>query len=400
MPSNRCGHHTLHKPRLFSGLAAEIALVTDTIPRWVRTRVDGFDPSLDTVTVRWPAAQPWWGQLSPAARALIAVACEFDAMYLAEAVVLSCVTTEPRQILLGQLASWQRLQRRDNVRQPVAVFPLSILHCRERKRFPITGTIRDVSAGGLMLCVDHEVQRGDSLAVQFTLPGDTLEIRILRMVPYPYGVNFVLPGSAGAGTLPEEFPEGRVKSFEWRDGAEHLPFASGIRVPLRPFLGSMAVAPAASGRVSAVPPGPYGGNLDLKELSEGATLYLPVFVSGGLFSAGDAHAVQGDGEVNTSAVETAMREAQLQFVLRKDLKLQLPMAETPTHWIAMGFHQDLDEAARIALRQAIAWLVQSRGLGREDAYSLCSLAVDMRITQLVNREKGVHAMIPKAIFTN
>lgn len=231
-------------------------------------------------------------------------------------------------------------------------------------------------------------------------PGDTLEIRILRMVPQPYGVNFLLPGSAGAGTLPEEYPEGRVKSFEWSEGAEHLPFASGIRVPLRPFLGSMAVAPAASGRVSAVPPGPYGGNLDLKELSEGATLYLPVFVSGGLFSAGDAHAVQGDGEVNTSAVETAMREALLQFVLRKDLKLQLPMAETPTHWIAMGFHQQLDEAARIALRQAVAWLVQNRGLSREDAYSLCSLAVDMRITQLVNREKGVHAMIPKGIFTS
>jgi len=160
----------------------------------------------------------------------------------------------------------------------------------------------------------------------------------------------------------------------------------------------MAVAPPTPGRVSAVPPGPYGGNLDLKELVEGTTLYLPIFVPGALFSTGDAHALQGDGEVNTSAVETAMREARLQFIVRRDMVLTNPLAETATHWIAMGFDPDLDEAARIALREAIGWLMRCRGLTREKAYSLCSLAVDFRVTQLVDRNKGVHAMIPKSIF--
>jgi acetamidase/formamidase len=229
-------------------------------------------------------------------------------------------------------------------------------------------------------------------------PGNTLEVRILRLVPYPFGVNFSLPGATGAGTLPEEFPLGYVHDFEWEDGSTEISFGRGINLRLRPFLGSMAVAPATPGRVSAVPPGPYGGNLDLKELVEGTTLYLPIFVPGALFSAGDAHALQGDGEVNTSAVETALREARLQFVVRRDMALTNPLAETPAHWIAMGFDPDLDEAARIALREALGWLVRCRGLSREEAYSLCSLAVDFRVTQLVDRNKGVHAMIPKAIF--
>ncbi len=230
-------------------------------------------------------------------------------------------------------------------------------------------------------------------------PGDVLEIRILRLVPYPFGVNTVYPGLIGAGFLPEDFPGGRVQGFEWTEGAGEVAFGKDIRLPLHPFLGSMAVAPATSGRVSAVPPGPHGGNLDLKELVEGTTLYLPVFVPGGLFSVGDAHAVQGDGEVCSTAIETSLKEALLQFEVRKDLHLERPMAETPTHWITMGFHRDLDEAAKIALRAAIGWLEANKGLSREEAYSLCSLAVDMRITQLVNNDKGVHAMIPKGIFT-
>jgi acetamidase/formamidase len=230
-------------------------------------------------------------------------------------------------------------------------------------------------------------------------PGDVLEVRILRLEPYPFGVNFFFPAHVGAGALPEDFSEGFVRGFRWTEGASQVEFRPGVTIPLCPFLGSMAVAPAAATRVSGTTPGPYGGNLDLKELTEGATLYLPVFVPGALFSAGDAHAMQGDGEVSTSALETSLKEALLQFVVRKDLKLELPFAETPSHWITMGFHEDLDEAARIALRQAIGWLVQEKGLSREEAYSLLSLAVDVRITQLVNREKGAHAMIPKSIFS-
>jgi len=234
--------------------------------------------------------------------------------------------------------------------------------------------------------------------VEHARPGDVLEVRVLRLVPYPHGVHYVLPGAIGAGTLPEEFPQGHVMGFQWNSGDLTAPFGRGIALPLRPFLGVMAVAPAEDGELNANAPGPHGGNMDLKELVEGAVLYLPVFVNGALFSTGDAHALQGDGEVSGTALETSMKEARLQFVVRHDLKLDLPMAETPTHWITMGFHPDLDEAARIALRGAVAWLAQTRGLGRLEAYSLCCLAVDMRITQLVDGNKGVHAMIPKELF--
>lgn len=236
------------------------------------------------------------------------------------------------------------------------------------------------------------------VCVEGAEPGDVLEVRILRLVPYPFGVNFAMPGSTGAGTLPDEFHDGFARGFQWEPDAEEVSFGRGIRLPLKPFMGIMAVAPATPGSVNAVPPGPYGGNIDLKELVEGTTLYLPVFVPGALFSTGDAHALQGDGEVSTTALECSMKEAHFQFVVRKDMTLERPMAETPTHWITMGFHPDLDEAARIALRDAIEWLVRTRGLSRDDAYSLCSLAVDLRVTQLVDRDKGIHAMIPKAIF--
>ncbi|MBP1716283.1 MAG: Acetamidase/Formamidase [Deltaproteobacteria bacterium] len=160
----------------------------------------------------------------------------------------------------------------------------------------------------------------------------------------------------------------------------------------------MGVAPrAGEKRISSVPDY-FGGNIDNKELVAGTILYLPVQVPGALFSAGDAHALQGDGEVDVTAIETAMAEAVLEFFVRKDLKLERPMAETPTHWITMAFHPDLDEAAKIALRDAIQFLSTSKGLSRGDAYALSSLAVDLRVTQIVDGNKGIHAMIPKTIF--
>ncbi len=148
----------------------------------------------------------------------------------------------------------------------------------------------------------------------------------------------------------------------------------------------------------AAVPGYFGGNMDIKELVAGATLYLPVSAKGGLFSTGDAHAAQGDGEVNVTAIETAMDEAVFQFVVRKDMKLEGPMAETDTHWITTGFHKDLNEAVKIALRGAIQFISQTKGLTPDDAYSLCSLAVDLRVSQIVDGNKGIHAMIPKSIF--
>jgi len=138
--------------------------------------------------------------------------------------------------------------------------------------------------------------------------------------------------------------------------------------------------------------------MDNKELVAGTTLYLPVNASGALFSTGDAHAVQGDGEVNVTAIETAMDEAVLQFVVRKDMKLERPMVETPTHWIATGYHKDLNEAVKIAVRDAIQFISKTKGLTPADAYTLSSLAVDLRVTQIVDGNKGIHAMIPKAIF--
>jgi len=229
-------------------------------------------------------------------------------------------------------------------------------------------------------------------------PGDVLEIRIGKLVPVEFGVNYHLPGHMGIGGLPEDFAHGQIKTFRLDRERWETAFAPGITLPLAPFLGVMGVAPRPGERRPAAVPDYFGGNIDNKELREGATLFLPVSVPGALFSAGDAHAVQGDGEVNVTAIETALEEALLQFVVRKDMRLERPLAETPTHWITMGFHPDLDEAAKIALRDAIRFLVGVKGLTADEAYALASMVVDLRVTQIVDTNKGIHAMIPKEVF--
>lgn len=231
-------------------------------------------------------------------------------------------------------------------------------------------------------------------------PGDVLEVRIEKLVPADWGVNYHLPGRLNMGGLPEDFPDGRIKTLPLDLAGMVTTLAPGIRVPLKPFLGIMGVAPRAGERRPAAVPDYFGGNLDNRELGEGAVLYLPVSVEGALFSTGDAHAAQGDGEVNVTAIETALREAVLRFVVRKDMRLERPLAETPTHWITMGFHRDLDEAVKIALRDAVQFIVGTARLAPEDAYTLASLAVDLRVTQIVNGNKGIHAMLPKAVLGN
>jgi acetamidase/formamidase len=149
--------------------------------------------------------------------------------------------------------------------------------------------------------------------------------------------------------------------------------------------------------VPSGPPGAFGGNLDNPDLVTGSTLYLPVQVRGALLSIGDGHAVQGHGEVSLSAVETSLK-GEVQVVLHKQQHLKLPRAETPTHFITMGLHADLDEAAKIATREMLDWIVQMKGLSRDDAYLLASAAMDLSVTQVVDGTKGVHAMLPKAIF--
>jgi acetamidase/formamidase len=229
-------------------------------------------------------------------------------------------------------------------------------------------------------------------------PGDVLEVRIKKLVPADCGVNYHFPTKMNIGGLPEDFPVGQFKTLKLDVKNMKTIFAPGVVIPLKPFFGVMGVAPKPGEKKPAAAPDYHGGNMDNKELVAGTTLYLPVNVLGGLFSAGDAHATQGDGEVNITAIETAMKEAVLQFIVRKDMKIERPMGETRTHWIAMGFHKDLNEAVKIALRDAIQFISQTKGLTPDDAYSLASLAVDLRVTQIVDGNKGIHAMIPKAIF--
>ena len=229
-------------------------------------------------------------------------------------------------------------------------------------------------------------------------PGDVLEVRIKKIIPVACGVNYHFPAGMNIGGLPEDFPDGQFKTLQLDVRRMETHFAPGVVIPLRPFFGVMGVAPRPGERRPAAVPDYFGGNMDNKELVVGTTLYLPVNVNGALFSVGDCHAVQGDGEVNVTAIETAAEEAELQFIVRKDMTLERPMAETPTHWITMGFNEDLDEAVKTALRDAVRFISKTKPLTADDAYALASLAVDLRVTQIVDKNKGIHAMIPKSIF--
>ena len=176
-------------------------------------------------------------------------------------------------------------------------------------------------------------------------------------------------------------------------------FAPGIEIPLHPFFGSMGDAPPeTSGRLSSNPPWIQAGNLDNKDLVAGTTLYIPVHAPGALFEVGDGHAGQGNGEVDITAMETSLTGV-FQFIVHHDMHLKWPRAETPTHYITMGLDPDLTQAARLCALETIDFLVDQMKLSREDAYALTSVAIDLNVTQLVDGTKGVHAMIPKSLFT-
>src|SRR5262245_14073026 len=227
-------------------------------------------------------------------------------------------------------------------------------------------------------------------------PGDRLEIRIRSIdVRLPIAGQGFVPNR---GLLPEEFPTGKDRVL-WLDlKKKTAEYAPGIVVPLKPFWGVIAVAPPASmGRVPSGPPNMFGGNMDNRDLVGGSTLYLPVFVPGALLSIGDGHAAQGYGEVCLSAIETSLK-GEIQVVLHKNKPLKQPRAETPTHFMTMGLNSDLDEAAKIATREMLDWLVEMKGLSRQDAYMLASATMDLVVTQVVDGTKGIHALMPKAIF--
>ncbi len=226
-------------------------------------------------------------------------------------------------------------------------------------------------------------------------PGDVLEVRILSIslsLDYGYnGCKGFLPENCAADAPIKIIPLDRTRMT-----AE---FAPGIVIPLRPFYGSMGVAPAPeAGRLSSNPPGRHAGNLDNRELVAGSTLYIPVFARGALFEIGDGHAAQGDGEVDQTAIETSLR-GRLQLTARKDMKLTWPRAETPTDYISMYTDPDLTVATRGAIQEMVDFLVAEKKLSRHQAYQLVSIAGNVAVTQLVDKPNvGVHVRLPKAIF--
>lgn len=231
------------------------------------------------------------------------------------------------------------------------------------------------------------------VAVRGAEPGDALRVEILDVaLADDWGFNLMRPL---AGALPDDFDIHRRVHFSIDQVARVVRTPWGVDIPAKPFFGVMGVAPPAHwGRQTSIIPRRFGGNIDCTELGAGAVLHLPVFAAGALFAAGDGHAAQGDGEVCLTAVETGLTGL-FRLSVVKAAAPALPWAETPTHLIAFGFDPDLDRAARMALRAMIAMMRERTTLSAEDAYRLCSLCCDMRITQLVNQHKGVHAMLPR-----
>jgi len=250
--------------------------------------------------------------------------------------------------------------------------------------------VKDRGPGGHILTGPVEIAEAE--------PGDVLEVQILKIdLDVPFACNGF---AAGRGFLPNDYPYSRRKIIPLDRERMVAKFAPGIEIPLHPFFGSMGVAPPESaGRLDSAPPWMHAGNMDNKELVAGTTLYVPVQAKGALFEVGDGHAGQGNGEVDITAMETFLTGT-FRFVVHKDRHLLWPRAETPTSYISMGFSPDLKEAATLAVRDMINFLVDEKHLSRDEAYMLTSVAVDVDITQLVDGNVGVHAMCPKNIFVN
>ena len=238
------------------------------------------------------------------------------------------------------------------------------------------------------------------VAISGAMPGDVLKVEIEAIeLGADWGFNVVRPA---AGTLPGEFPVSAetLTHIPINPAARSCQLPWGMTLPLEPFFGVMGVAPpAAWGELTSIQPRIHGGNMDLKLLTAGATLYLPVHVEGALFSCGDGHGCQGDGEVCITALETALTGTFRFDVLKAGTTdIDFPQAETPTELISMGFHASLDTALQMALRQMISMICARTKLSQTQAYQLCSLAVDFAITQSVNQEKGVHGRLRKSLL--
>jgi acetamidase/formamidase len=252
----------------------------------------------------------------------------------------------------------------------------------------ISDQVKDKGPGGHILTGPIYVEGAEI--------GDVLEVKILAIkLAIPYAYNAFGPGR---GYLPDDYPYAKMKIIPLDEKRMVAKFAPGIEIPLHPFFGSMGDAPPESaGRFNSAPPWIMAGNLDNKDLVAGTTLYIPVHAPGALIEVGDGHAGQGDGEVDITALETSLI-GMFQFIVRKDMHLRWPRAETPTHYITMGFNDDLNACATLAVREMIDFLATEKHLSRDDAYMLASVAADLHITELVDGNKGVHMMIPKIIF--
>ena len=258
--------------------------------------------------------------------------------------------------------------------------------------------------------------------VRGAIPGDTLEVRYLTMTSrLPYGTNV----SANWGSLYEALkrPE-RVTIFEINDRLQQAralfaydfpgryevpgqvipsdfvkrtPALSRVRIPLRPHVGTAGVAPKESGRISSIPPGQHGGNIDNWRIGPGSTMFYPVFVPGALFSLGDSHVSQGDGEIDGTAIEASL-DIMMQIVVRKDVTVPGPLLETADSWCIHAFNTDLNQAVRQAALDSIQFLHEQHGLSVDEAYTMLSVACDFGVTQVVDQKQGIHVMIPKALF--
>jgi len=223
-------------------------------------------------------------------------------------------------------------------------------------------------------------------------PGDTLKIRLNKIVPRSYASNNTAPGK---GLFPEVFPKPRVRYFYLDVENKKMEFKPGIIVPLAPFPGVVAVAPAEAGKFDSAQPGRFGGNMDLRELTEGSTLYLPVFVKGALLWTGDSHAAQGNGEINLTAVETAFQEINLTVEVIKKKTLVWPRVETPSAWIAVGYDRDLNKAFDILQEETIKLIVEQKKVSPEEAKKIMMDTWNCPIAEVVNGVQGVYCMLPK-----
>ena len=265
----------------------------------------------------------------------------------------------------------------------------------DKSKFHIPPELAEIHAKCERLLQGHILT--GPIAIEGAEPGDVLEVDILDVqLRQDWGWNLIRPL---AGTLPDDFHETRILNIplDRERMVGRMPW--GLDLPLKPFFGVMGVSPPpAWGRITSLIPRAMGGNLDNKELGAGGKLYLPVFVPGALFSCGDGHGVQGDGEVCITAIETGL-VGTFELIARSDMgPLEWPMAETPTHVMTMAFDPDLDDCVVIALRDMIKLICARTGISREDAYTLCSLAADLRVTQVVNGAKGIHVMLEKKLL--